>query len=117
MSKSPSTPVKNNSNNTSNRKVRENGKNNLSECQIAKNFITWYKHMIDNETQNLGLYMSDNAILEWFGKTIKTRKKVSAFLKHDMQCSRHNFVSIKTIDKIQDRLERSRRCVFCKYMF
>ncbi|RVE42140.1 hypothetical protein evm_013214 [Chilo suppressalis] len=65
--------------------------------------------MIDNERENIVLYLSDDAVLEWFGRTIKTRKKVSSFLKHDMQFTRHDFVSVQNIDRIQSRSERVRR--------
>ncbi|KAM3965944.1 uncharacterized protein ACR2FA_012795 [Aphomia sociella] len=79
----------------------------LTELQHAKAFIAWYKHMIDDERQNLCLYLSDDAILQWFGRTIKTRKKVSAFLKYNMQCSRHDFTTVESIDKIEMRQDRS----------
>ncbi|KAL4713444.1 hypothetical protein ACJJTC_010429 [Scirpophaga incertulas] len=89
--------------------------NTAKRCQVndnsekAKKFASWYKHMIDNDRSNLGMYLSDDAILEWFGRTVKTRKKVSLFMKHEMQCSKHNFVSIQSIDKIQNRHEIAQR--------
>ncbi|XP_053616768.1 uncharacterized protein LOC128678896 [Plodia interpunctella] len=80
-----------------------NNSSKNSERQQARKFITWYKHMIDYERQNLCLYLSDDAMLEYFGRTIKTRKKVAAFLKHDMQCSRHDFTTVESIERIQMR--------------
>lgn len=84
----------------------DNSTNKASERQQARTFILWYKKMIDNDRQNLALYLSDDTTLEWFGKTIKTKKKVTAFLKHDMQCTRHDFTTIESIDRIQNRNER-----------
>ncbi|XP_041969803.1 uncharacterized protein LOC121726478 isoform X2 [Aricia agestis] len=75
----------------------------------TQKFITWYKHMIDYERPNLCLYLSDNITLDWFGRTIRTRKKVTAFLKYDMECTRHDFRSAEKIEKIQTRDERDQR--------
>lgn len=113
MSQSTSTPRQHNTRATKNVKEDNNNSNNnkTRDHQQAKNFISWYKQMVDNERQNLALYLSDDAILEWFGRTIKSRKKVSSFLKHDMQCSRHDFVTVQSIEKIQSRQERLSRFV------
>ncbi|CAB3238712.1 unnamed protein product [Arctia plantaginis] len=89
--------------------TNNNSSNKASERQQARNFITWYKRMIDEDRHNLTLYISDDAVLEWFGRTIKTRKKVTAFLKYDMQSSRHDFITIESIDKIQSRNEKCPR--------
>lgn len=86
-----------------------NNKSRVTERQQARSFITWYKHMIDNDRNNLGLYLSDDAILEWFGRTIKNRKKVTAFLKYDMQCSRHDFTTVESIEKVDLRSDRLQR--------
>lgn len=111
---SPATPRKRNNNQAKFTKFQENNNNTsnkFSERQQARAFIAWYKRMIDNERYNLALYLSDDAILEWFGRTIKTRKKVTAFLKYDMQCSRHDFTTVESIAKIQSRHERLQRFV------
>ncbi|XP_026736406.1 uncharacterized protein LOC113500304 [Trichoplusia ni] len=110
---SPTTPRKRNNNQSKYTKpvqeTNNNCNNKFSERQQARTFIAWYKRMIDNERYNLSLYLSDDAILEWFGRTIKTRKKVTAFLKYDMQCSHHDFTTIESIDKIESRHERLTR--------
>lgn len=108
---SPTTPRKRNA--QSKFKTSQENNNNtstkFSERQQARTFIAWYKRMIDHERSNLALYLSDDAMLEWFGRTVKTRKKVTAFLKFDMQCSRHDFTTIESIEKIQTRPERLQR--------
>lgn len=109
MSQSPSAPRKHNTRSTPKHLLEDNIK--VNERLRAKTFTSWYKQMIDHDRQNLVLYLSDDIVLEWFGRTIKTRKKVSSFLKHDMQCSSHGFVSVQNVDKIQNRLERAPRCV------
>lgn len=113
MSNSPTTPRKRNTKRyiKSLQEDNNNTNNKLTERQQARTFIQWYKHMIDNERQNLTMYMSDDATLEWFGRTIKTRKKVAAFLKYDMQCSQHDFTTVESIEKVQTRQIRSQRFV------
>lgn len=101
--------------NTKMNKIKHEDNNNTRkslELQQARSFISWFKHMIDNERSNLSLYLSDDAMLEWFGRTIKTRKKLAAFLKHDMQCSRHDFTSVENIEMVQLRSDRLHRYSF-----
>lgn len=109
MSKSPQKRCKTSHMNISQTQDNTYNSNKYSKRQQARTFINWYKRMVDDERQNLCLYLADDAILEWFGRTIKTRKKVSAFLKYDMQCSRHDFTTIESIDKIQIRQHRISR--------
>lgn len=110
MSNSPASPRK--QNNITKYKLKtykednNNATNKFTERQQARTFIAWYKHMIDHERQNFGLYLSDDAILEWFGRTVKTRKKVQSFLRYDMQCSRHDFTTVESINKVQLRHEK-----------
>ncbi|XP_045778318.1 uncharacterized protein LOC123876188 [Maniola jurtina] len=112
MTSQPQTPPKRKCHRALNPSIRETNNNSkapFNKQQSARNFAVWYKHMIDNDRQNLSLYLSDEVMLEWFGKTIKTRKKVSFFLNHDMQCTRHDFTTVESIDKIQTRHEQFHR--------
>lgn len=102
-------PTSFNRNSRWNKNKSEDNNNTKFNLQQARSFISWYKQMIDNERSNLSLYLSDDAILEWFGRTIKTRKKLSGFLKHDMQCSRHYLTSVENIENIQLRSDRQQR--------
>ncbi|KAJ8720896.1 hypothetical protein PYW08_006361 [Mythimna loreyi] len=106
---SPMTPRKHNAQSKFKTSQENNNNTKFSERQQARTFIAWYKRMIDHERSNLALYLSDDAILEWFGRTVKTRKKVTAFLKFDMQCSRHDFTTVESIDRIQTRHEQFQR--------
>lgn len=113
MSGSPKTPQKRKSHSRnvylSITEANNNAKPQISKQQSAKNFIAWYKSKIDNDRQSLSSYLSDEIILEWFGRTIKTRKKVSSFVKNDIQCSKHDFTSVESIDRIQTRHEKCQR--------
>ncbi|XP_038218943.1 uncharacterized protein LOC119837436 [Zerene cesonia] len=114
MSNSPQTPKKGTS------KLHKNFFFSIQESNInigcknnkqqnVRNFISWYKHFIDNERQNLGLYLSDDITIQWFGRTIRTRKKVFSFLKNDVECSKHYFTSVDSIDKIKIRSRSPRK--------
>lgn len=109
MSASPNSTY--NCNSRSNKTKPQDNTSKHLELQQARSFMSWFKHMIDNERSNLSLYLSDDAVLEWFGRTIKTCKKLSAFLKHDMQCTRHDFTTVENIDKVQLRSDRLQRFV------
>ncbi|XP_023945329.1 uncharacterized protein LOC112051083 [Bicyclus anynana] len=112
MTSLPHTPAKRKCHRTINNSIREtnnNSKSQFNKQQSARNFAIWYKRMIDNDRQNLTLYLSDDVMLEWFDKTIKTRKKVSFFLKYDMQSSRHEFTTVESIEKIHARFENTHR--------
>lgn len=116
MSSLPATPRKRNPKHfIKSYEDNNNTSNKFSERQQARTFVQWYKQMIDNERQSLALYMSDDAALEWFGRTIKSKKKIYAFLKYDMQCSKHDFTSVESIDKIVTRLQKPPRLVLCEF--
>ncbi|XP_068623066.1 uncharacterized protein [Battus philenor] len=113
MSNSPATPRKQNKiRRLSPTPIKEDNNNTnskYSKRQNARLFISWYKQMIDEDRQNLALYLADDIVLEWFGRTIKTRKKVTAYLRYDMQCSRHDFRTVDSIEWIPTRHESSLR--------
>ncbi|CAH2087862.1 unnamed protein product [Euphydryas editha] len=109
MSNFPKTPKKRRISykniNSSKQETNNNTKTQFSKQESARNFIIWYKRMVDNDRQNFGMFLSDDVTLEWFGRTVKTRKKVAAFIKHDIQCSRHDFTTVQSIERIQSRNE------------
>ncbi|VVC97610.1 unnamed protein product [Leptidea sinapis] len=69
----------------------------------AQGFITWYKNLFENEIQKTGLYLADDVRLEWFGRTVRTKKKVFGFLREHMQHSKHFLTSVKDVDRIHFR--------------
>lgn len=113
MSNLPKTPQKRKTHfRNINIPIREDNNNaepQISKQQSAKNFIVWYKSKIDSDRQHLSSYLSEDVTLEWFGRTIKSRKKVSAFVKNDIQYSTHDFVTVESIDKIESRNDKVQR--------
>ncbi|CAK1542539.1 unnamed protein product [Leptosia nina] len=75
--------------------------NSTNKQQNAKNFINWYKQIVDNDRQKLGLYLSDDVTLKWFGRIIRTRKKVNSFFLNHVEYSKHNLTSVDSISKIR----------------
>lgn len=115
MSLSTAQQQKRNVRNNKHLEDNNNTNSKFTQQQQARTFIAWYKRMLDHERQSFPLYLADDISLEWFGRTIKSRKKVSAFIKYDMQCSRHDFTTIESIDKIQTRNENLERSVNLLY--
>ncbi|XP_026490372.2 uncharacterized protein LOC113396593 [Vanessa tameamea] len=113
MSNFAKTPQKRKSNyrniNSTNRETNNNTNTQHLKQESAKKLIVWYKQLVDNDRQKFSLFLSDDVTLEWFGRTIKTRKKVAAFVKNDIQCSRHDFTTVQSIEKIETRNERLHR--------
>lgn len=71
----------------------------------ANQFAEWYKNLIDNDRSNFGLYMADDSIFQWFGKTVKTKKKIADFLRYDMHCTSHRFTAVEASGPISVRGE------------
>lgn len=117
MSESPATPLKRKSNlkrnisktvNINDLEDNNNIANKKLEQQSTRVFVSWYKRMIDHDRLNFGLYISEDALFEWFGRTIRTRKKIVGFLKYNIQCSRHEFTTIERIENITSRHHKPR---------
>lgn len=90
--------------------VEDNNNTSKSISRLqARTFVSWYKRMIDYERQNFALYLSDEVVLEWFGKTIRKRKKVASFLKYDMQSSKHDLTTVESIERISVREDHNPR--------
>ncbi|XP_077302879.1 uncharacterized protein LOC143923191 isoform X2 [Arctopsyche grandis] len=71
----------------------------------AETFGKWFNNLIDVDRNNLGLYIADDAVLQWFGRTVKTKKDITGFLKYDMNCTSHLFTSVKSCEPIKLRGE------------
>lgn len=113
MSNSPKTPEKRISKFNCRLFSISKGKTNISnKQQSARNFTVWYKQIIDNERQKLGLYLSENVSLKWFGRTVRTRKKVFSFFVNHVEYSKHYLTSVESISKLQIRQNRSPRFVY-----
>lgn len=102
MSNTPTTPIKRRSHlkrnfsNTLTFEDNNNVSNKILEHAPGRTFAMWYKSVVDHDRYNIGAYLADGVVLEWFGRTIRTRKKVFSFMKYDMQCSNHDFTTIES---------------------
>lgn len=69
-------------------------------------FAEWFRRLVDSDRSSLSLYLADDAILQWFGRTIKMKKKISGFLKYDMHCTSHRFTSVEVCSTFSVRGEK-----------
>ena len=55
------------------------------DSDSAKKLVDFYVDLVENHSTTAKFYLSENVVLDWFGKTIKDNKKVSLFIK-DQVC-------------------------------
>lgn len=79
------------------------------EHSRAISFMNSYFSLIDGLASGLENHLAENVILDWFGKTIRGKRNVSTFIKKNKVDSRHMFASIKPIDGIRYKENRSYR--------
>lgn len=66
----------------------------VSARKQAEAFGVWLRKLLDEDRNDVGLYLADDCVLQWFGRTVKSKKDVSGFLKYDTGSTAHHFVSI-----------------------
>lgn len=71
--------------------------NNVPEPQILLDF---YIDLLDNSKNLLKYYLSDDAVLDWFGQTVKGQKNISTFIKAKVMPIKHIFHEAKAVSKI-----------------
>lgn len=92
------------------KEARMNAINNnvqrVSPRRQACQFAEWFRKLVDSDRSSLSLYLADDAILQWFGRTIKMKKRISGFLKYDMHCTSHRFTSVEVCPTFSVRGEK-----------
>lgn len=72
-----------------------------TETAEAEKFCKFYIDLVDNNCQNnLKYYLAENVVLDWFGHTIKSDKKVVNYLKTNSATVKHFFQDAKPVNKI-----------------
>lgn len=78
--------------------------NDESEIKdAAETFTKLYIDIVENHVTTISYYLSESATLDWFGKTIKGSKNISAFLKDNAIGVKHMLGDPKPVDKIGHR--------------
>ncbi|CAG9832212.1 unnamed protein product [Diabrotica balteata] len=71
-----------------------------SDKREAKQFVEFYIDNIENHSNYFQYYLSEDVVLDWFGKTIKKEKNVTAFLKDQMGSVNHFLSDAVPVGKI-----------------
>lgn len=75
-------------------------KSSESEVDEAKRFLQFYETTIDNQKGLFKYHLAENAVLDWFGKTVKGLKNIKEFLNTSATSCTHHFTNVKVVDKI-----------------
>lgn len=62
-----------------------------------------YMHLIDNHKETFMYYLSENAVLDWFGRTLRGRKNIHSFIKRHIRDVLHHFNNARPVPKIEFR--------------
>lgn len=76
--------------------------NGSEEKDFAKLFAIKYCNLIDNYRENIPRYLSEDVILEWFGRTIAGRDQVASFIMQEVPTV-HKLIYVEPSSPIQAR--------------
>lgn len=75
----------------------------------AISFANSYFALVDGLAYGLESHLSENVVLDWFGRTVRGRKNVTAFMEAHKMNSRHIFGNIASSVGIRCTKEPSNR--------
>lgn len=73
------------------------------EKQAAVNFTEVFCTLLDKQRDQLATYLADDAVLDWFGRTISSKDSIVGFMKLEVPETVHRFTSIEPSGPIQHR--------------
>jgi len=73
------------------------------EKQAALNFAEVFCSLLDKQRDQLATYLADDAVLEWFGRTISSKDSIAGFMKLEVPETVHRLTSIEPSGPIQHR--------------
>lgn len=73
------------------------------EKQAAINFAEVFCILMDKQRDKLATYLADDAILDWFGRTISSKDSIAGFMQLEVPETVHRFISIEPSHSIQHR--------------
>ena len=73
------------------------------EKQAAVNFANIFCNLLDKHRSRLFLYLDDDAVLDWFGRTIQGKESISGFMNLEIPQTVHTFTSVEPSGPIQHR--------------
>ncbi|PSN35922.1 hypothetical protein C0J52_07156 [Blattella germanica] len=75
----------------------------FDERQAAINFSNAFCNILDNHRSKLSLYLADDAVLDWFGRTIHGKDSISGYLNLEVPQTIHTLTSVEPSGPIQHR--------------
>lgn len=70
------------------------------ETEEAKKFLNFYENIIDNHKNYFKYHLSEMAVLDWFGKTVKGCRNIGIFFNSKANSCTHHFTNVKPVEKI-----------------
>lgn len=71
------------------------------EKQAAINFAEAFCNLLDKHRDQLAAYLADDAVLDWFGRTISSKDSIAGFMKLEVPETVHNLTSVEPSGPIQ----------------
>lgn len=71
-----------------------------AETEEAQKFMDFYIDMIDNHKDCFKYHLSESAVLDWFGQTVKGCKNVNSFLKSSTSACNHHFPTVRPVKQV-----------------
>ncbi|XP_069680509.1 uncharacterized protein [Periplaneta americana] len=75
----------------------------MGEKQAAEHFAEVYCNLLDKHRERLGFYLADDAVLDWFGRTVSGKESIAGFINLEVPETQHCLTSILPSDPIQHR--------------
>jgi len=66
----------------------------------AESFLSFYIDLFENHVDTLPYHLSEDALLDWFGQTVRDVKKIGEFLKHNVGSVKHLFTQPEVCDSV-----------------
>ncbi|XP_066998542.1 uncharacterized protein [Anabrus simplex] len=89
----------------------------MNENQLAHQIGQQYCDLLDNQRDQLSLYLSDDAVLRWFGRTISGKDLVTSFFNREIANTTHKLTNVEPADPIQIRSIRRKEVNSCPKSF
>jgi hypothetical protein len=71
------------------------------EKQAAIDFAEMFCNVLDKHRDQLIAYLADDAVLDWFGRTISSKNSIAEFMKLEVPETVHNLTSVEPSGPIQ----------------
>jgi hypothetical protein len=71
------------------------------EKQTAVNLAEFFCTLLDKQRDQLATYLADDAVLDWFGRTINSKDSIAKFMKLEVPETVHSLISVEPSGPIE----------------